>query len=291
MTETTAELTAATTTISRNWLAKMALFIAAFLGLGLWGLIDATVVYPARGAKHAEYMEYKYLDSLESTGEILRASVENPGDRLSELKSDRDQIQGELQALPAESLSRARQQAKLDELNWLSSLATIGRAVPAHTTFDSPGERLAELREKHATAEQPKGLSALDIPTQWLFVVIGGLGGAWMILTVMRVVKTVYSYEESTNTLTLPSGESFTPAEIDEIDKRKWDKFFVTVKLSGGALHKLDLLRYQPLEDWILAMEKLSPNYEPPEEDDPAESEDASEDETTSDSGDEPEKA
>ena len=89
-------------------------------------------------------------------------------------------------------------------------------------------------------------------------------------LTVMRVLKTKYRYDASTHTLTLPSGESFTAQQINELDKRKWDKFFVTIHLEGGKTHKLDLLRYQPLEDWILEMEKLSPNYEPPEEDEKA---------------------
>ncbi len=273
-----------TTTISRNWLAKMSLFIAAFLGLALWGLIDATIVYPNRGAEHAKYMEYKYLESLEASGEILRASIDNPAERLEQFdKERRDSMMQELQALPPESLSRARLQAEVDGLNWLSSLSTIGRAKPTHTVFDSPGARLAELRAELATAEQPKGLSGLDIPTQWLFVVIGGLGGVWMLLTVMRVVKTTYTFDESTHTLTLPSGESFTPAEIKEIDKRKWDKFFVTITLTGGATHKLDLLRFQPLEEWILAMEKLSPNYEPLEEDEKTDGDPSAEDTSETD--------
>lgn len=256
------------TTISRNWLAKMSLFVAAFFGLGVWGLVDALVVYPNRGAKFAEFAEFRYLETLESNGEILRASIDEPQQRLDILKSRRAELTGELSALPADSAGRARVQAQLNELDWLEALDIIGRATPAHTTFDSPSERIDELRDDWATAEQPKQLSGLDIPTQWLFVVIGGLGGAWMLLTVMRVVKTKYRYEAESHTLKLPSGESFTPDQIVEMDKRKWDKFFVTIKLQDGAAHKLDLLRYQPLEEWVLEMEKLSPNYEPPEEDD-----------------------
>ncbi len=257
----------AETTISRNWLAKMLLFIAAFVGLGIWGLVDALVVYPARGAAYAEYAEFKYLDSLESTGEILRASVDDPAGELERFgESRRRDLSEELAALPADSSARARVAAQLNQYTWLSALDIIGRATPAHTTFEQPGARLSELRAEWATKEQPKQLSGLDIPTQWLFVVIGCLGGAWMAFTVMRVLKTKYRFEESTHTLTLPSGESFAPDEIVEVDKRKWDKFFVTVKLQNGETHKLDLLRFQPLEEWILAMEKLSPNYEPPEE-------------------------
>ncbi len=265
----------AETTISRNWLAKMLLFIAAFVGLGIWGLVDALVVYPARGATYAEYAEFKYLDSLEATGEILRASVDDPQTELDALRGRRKELSEEQAALAAESIARARVAAQLNRLTWLDALNTIGRATPAHTTFEQPGARLDELRGEWATKEQPKQLSGLDIPTQWLFVVIGGLGGVWMTLTVMRVLKTKYRFEASSNTLTLPAGESFTPDEIVEVDKRKWDKFFVTVKLQSGETHKLDLLRFQPLEEWILAMEKLSPNYEPPEEADESETPDA----------------
>jgi len=257
----------AETSINRNWLAKMVLFIAAFIGLGVWGLIDALVVYPARGATYAAYAEFQYLRSLEATGEILRASVDDPQSTLEELQGRRTEIKNEIDALPPESLARARAAAQAARLGWLEALDTIGRATPSHTTYEDPNVRLDELRDKWASAEQPKPLSGLDIPTQWVFFGVGLLGSAWMGLTVMKVLKTKYRYEESSHTLTLPSGESFTPQQIVELDKRKWDKFFVTIKLEDGSTHKLDLLRYQPLEEWILEMEKLSPNYEPPEED------------------------
>jgi len=35
---------------------------------------------------------------------------------------------------------------------------------------------------------------------------------------------------------------------------------------SGGKWRKLDLLRYDPLEEWFLAMEKQTSFYEPPED-------------------------
>jgi hypothetical protein len=51
---------------------------------------------------------------------------------------------------------------------------------------------------------------------------------------------------------------------INEVDKRKWHKFFVFLKLADNSPEiKLDLLRYSPLEDWVLEMEKLHPNYVP----------------------------
>ncbi len=254
------------TTISRNWLAKMLLFMVAFIGLGIWGLIDATVVYPARGETYAEYTEFKYLESMDATGQILRSSVDDPKTALRDLRDRSRELREEFNSLPADGMARARVEAELDRYAWLDALATIGRATPARTTIEAPGERLEELRAEWATKEQPKKLSGFDLPMQWVFVAIGAIGGIWMGLTIMKVVKTKYRYEESTRTLTLPSGESFSPDQIVEVDKRKWDKFFVTVKLEDGTSHKLDLLRYQPLEEWILEMEKHSPNYEPPEE-------------------------
>lgn len=265
------------TTISRNWLAKMTLFIAAFIGLGIWGLVDAIWVYPARGAKHAEYMEYQYLEAQQEAGEILRSSVVEPDAEYTRLRETQERLAGELAAAAPESVQRRRLQAELDKLAWLRSLAIIGRLDPEYTTFEAPRERLEELEERWSTAEQPKPLSGLDIPTQWLFVAIGFGGAIWMLLVVSRVIKTKFRYDEAEHRLVLPSGESFTPEQVQELDKRKWDKFFVTVKLTDGATHKLDLLRYQPLESWILEMEKLSPHCETPEDEGEDEAEAAAE--------------
>ena len=263
----------AETTISRNWLAKMVVFIAAFFGLGVWGLIDALVVYPGKGATFAEYMEFQYLQASDTSGELLRASVDDPAAELGALEPMKEQIAEELASLPAESMARRRKQTEQYKLAWLSALDMIGRNTAEHTAIPDPAARLDELRTEWATAKQPKPLSALDIPTQWLFVVIGVVGGGWMLMTVMKVSKTSYTFDEESRTLTMPGGRSFTPAEIDEVDKRKWDKFFATIKLSDGSLHKMDLLRYQPLEEWVLEMEKHSPNYEPPEDDEAGEGE------------------
>jgi len=256
----------AETTISRNWLAKMALFIAAFLGLAVWGLVDALVIYPARGAQHARFMEYKYLDALDETGSILRASVDDPEAALADLDDRRAELVDEMAALPPESVARQRIEIELARFSWRNSLADAWMLTPEQTSFDDPAARLAELEEEWASAEQPKGLSAFDIPMQWVFVVIGVGGAAWLGMTVLRVTRTTFAYDESTRTLTLPSGARFAPGDIAEVDKRKWHKYFVTIKLSDGATHTLDLLRYQPLEEWVLEMEKHSPGYEPPKE-------------------------
>ncbi len=65
-------------------------------------------------------------------------------------------------------------------------------------------------------------------------------------------------------TLGLPGGHSLTPADLTDVDKRKWDKFFVSLVVKpghatlGGKEVALDLLRYEPLEDWVLEMEKAA---------------------------------
>ena len=41
------------TTLTRKWLVKMWIFTLFLLGLGVWGAIDAWVVYPKRGERHA----------------------------------------------------------------------------------------------------------------------------------------------------------------------------------------------------------------------------------------------
>lgn len=63
-------------------------------------------------------------------------------------------------------------------------------------------------------------------------------------------------------TLTLPGGESITPDDVAEFDKRKWDKFLFFFKIKpdhatlGGREIKLDLYQYVPLEDWAVAMHR-----------------------------------
>ena len=90
----------------------------------------------------------------------------------------------------------------------------------------------------------------------------------------VRVSAKKYRWSPDTRTLTLPGGKTIAPAQIAEVDKRKWDKFFVTLRLNESSPEprevKLDLLRFTPLEAWVLEMEKHAPNYVPPAEE-PAE--------------------
>ena len=62
----------------------------------------------------------------------------------------------------------------------------------------------------------------------------------------------------------LPGGQKVGPGDIAEFDKRKWDKFLVTLTIKdshptlGGQRVVVDLYRHEPVEDWILAMERTA---------------------------------
>jgi hypothetical protein len=109
----------------------------------------------------------------------------------------------------------------------------------------------------------PKPLSWYDIPVQWVFVAIGFGGGAWLIVLWIMVARQTYRWNPDTLTLTLPDGQTIAAEELEDVDKRKWDKFLVVLKpkaphpLAGREL-KLDLYRYAFLESWVLEMERAA---------------------------------
>lgn len=258
-----------------KWVRNMMIYVALCLGIGVWGLVDATVVYPNRGARAAEFFEFQYLDELaRATGSVVNgsASVENPAEAFQRLKG---KSTGGGQMTPVET----------NQYHWLEQLAAIGQMNPANTKFPrtdfrrvdgklvevaSAGERLGTLRERWTKVDE-KGnpppyspLSWYDLPSQWLFVVFGLGLAPYLLFTMLRVRARVYRFEHATCTLTLPTGESVAPADVKEFDKTKWDKVFITLhirddhpRLAGRSL-ELDLLRFVPLEDWVLRMEQVA---------------------------------
>jgi hypothetical protein len=261
---------ATSTTTNRGWMIKIVIFMVAMFGLGVWGLVDALVVFPDRGREHADYAEWKYLDASEKSGMLLQAAVKEPVKELARLRGQERALREEARAAEARG-GMSRAQVELQALEWLTSLTRVGLATPARTDFADPRARLAELQASQSSKNPPKPLAAYDIPMQWVFVV-GGLGmGIYLATLLLRVRGTVYKWEPSTMALTLPDGRTFTPEQIKEVDKRKWDKFFVFLKPKDGSADvKLDLLRFKHLEDWILEFEKKTEGYEPPAEE-PAE--------------------
>lgn len=244
----------------------IAIAVGAF---GVWGLYDALVAYPARGALAAKWMEYQFLDQHYKSRGLLDASVSiaDPAAeraRLASMKAEKGQLGATDQAL----------------LDWLDALALIGRVNAEHATriprTDFTGDDVPDARSRlqslqllftTTTGEKvnaPSPLTAFDIPMQWLIAAAGlGIGG-YIAFLVLRVRSKTYRFEEAHNRLILPDGRSFTPADIADFDKRKWHKFYVTVNIKpghdtlGGKGVELDLLRYVPVEEWVLRMEKAA---------------------------------
>lgn len=254
--------------ISRKWTIKMVLIAAGLLAFGLWGLYDATVAYPRRGSRASEYLELQYLQQFAQLRPPLdnRAGIADPVAELARLKQKEDATGGD-------NVDRAC-------VSWLESLALLsqlkgptGTAIP-RTDFRGDQVTDASQRFKDLTArftvtqggkvEAPSPLSTWDIPVQWL-ITAAGLGiGFWVLLLIVRVRAKSFSFEPGALRLTLPGGASLVPEDIEDFDKRRWHKFYVTLRIKpshpqlGGQAIELDLLRYEPVEEWVLAMERAA---------------------------------
>lgn len=248
-----------TTTLRPAWRWRMLFIFVLFAGFGTWGLYDALVAYPARGARYAEYREQQYLRSaLEASGRArLRpedVKIMLPGERLADLES---------RVADGTSLS----ERESNELNWLKGLRVIGALSADNTTYDAEGDRepngrLAELTAEWETRNPPKPLHAFDIAIQWIIFVVGWAVGLYAAGLVAMVATRKYRFDPETRTLTLPTGESIAPDDLEDVDKRRWHKFYVHLKIAkdhpklGGREIPIDLFRRDKLEGWILEMER-----------------------------------
>lgn len=263
--------------LSRKWTFKIGIIGVLLLGLGLWGVWDAAVKYPQRGSDAAEYLEFQYLKELGSDHREYAAGIPNssdkrtPSDRLRDLDEKIDQ---------GGTVSPADHQLH----DWLEQLRIIGKLEPSGASTEIPrtdfrkdagglpvqvkdyGQRLSDLRTKWTAgnATVPTPLSTHDIHMQWLIAVVGlGVGG-WMLILLIAARTKVYGWNASEQRLTFPNGASVIPSDIAEFDKRKWHKLFITLKVKpthpqlGGKEVEIDLLRYEPVEDWVLAMERTA---------------------------------
>lgn len=256
--------------LGRAWAIKMIGFGLLLFGLGVWGALDAYWIYPARGEKVIDQTEQAYLEQAREANQLLRASVPDPADEFERLERQADET-GRL-----EPIERAR-------LDWLTALSRLhsldaiqarnARELerrdagetpePTRTVFADPRERLEALEQLNATRSQAKPLSAYDMPLQYVFMIGGLLGAGWMAALVVRVRGRVYTFDPGAHAITTPDNARIDPATLESVDKRKWDKFLVFVRLAGESdERKLDLYRHQPLEDWVLEVEKLCPWYE-----------------------------
>ncbi len=249
----------------RMWLIKTTIFAIVLLGLGVWGAIDAWIVYPNAGKRHAEWAKWKYLDAAANAGMISTgASVADPIAEYARLQSA--ETFRTLNRDANDPLSPRQSQAvmELARLTWLRSLDRVAMLKPEHTQIADPRRELDTLSATWQPKSAPKSLNRWDIPVQYLFVLIGIPGGVAMLILILRVKARVYTWSADNLTLTLPNGASITPADLAEVDKRRWDKFIVFLKIKpghatlGGQEIKIDLYRHHPVEEWVLAMERAA---------------------------------
>ncbi|MEM8757002.1 MAG: hypothetical protein AAGF47_04385 [Planctomycetota bacterium] len=255
------------TRLSVRWLRKLVIFLLVLVGFGIWGLYDALVAYPNRGENTASYRLFQYLEAAdEAHGLTLRLGPpegSTPGEHREQLGERRADLQAESAAEGARGRDASEKLALLD---WYDSLAVLGRLSPERVASDvdveSPRDLLNELETEWTAKSAPKPLAAYDIPVQWVFVIVGLGGGSWLALHMLRVASKTYRWDPATLALTLPGGETITPDDVAEFDKRKWDKFLFFFKIKpdhaslGGREIKLDLYQYTPLEDWAVAMHR-----------------------------------
>lgn len=245
--------TLATTRLNKPWLLKTLISALVLVGFGVYGLYDATVAYPARGMRFASFQKFQYLDAAKREHQLdFRAGVADPVQELARIRA----------------MDRARYGA-LDgyRRDWLEALEVVGKLNPESTRIDDAEATYAELVKQWTGSggkAAPKPLSWYDIPVQWIFVAIGVGGGVWLLLLFGNVARQRYQWEEATQTLHLPDGNALTPPDIEDFDKRRWDKYLIFLKIKtthatlGGQELKLDLYRYSPLEEWVLSMERTA---------------------------------
>lgn len=269
--------------LNRPWVLKMLIFIVVTIAFGTWGLYDATIKYPARGANFASWAQWQYLQAAgfadqEEFGWFLNnASVTDPVAELEHLNSEEESSRNEEARQNPDSRSHRRAVAKVARKRWLEGLKLIGRLDPEHTTIEDPRQRLEELNTEWASASQPKALHGFDIPSQWAIMVVSYGVGLYLIVLFLRVAMKKYAWDPGEQRLTLPGGASLVPTDLAEIDKRKWDKFIVFLKVReghdklGGQEVRVDTYRHAHVEGWILAMEETQfPSQEEPEADEDA---------------------
>lgn len=263
-----------TTRLNKSWVIKTSIYLVCMLGLGTWGLVDGLVVYPNRGKRAAEYLEMQYLERAQRSGSLLTAAVENPREEYERLRAAEKELEREESeaSRAGRTIVADQKGAELARLRWLSQLARVGDLNPQHTRMVSPdgvsdpARRLTQLQQAWASRSQPKPLSSFDIPSQWVIAGVGYGAAGWILLVLVKASRKRYGYEPESMRLTLPDGRAIEPKDIREVDRRKWDKFFVFLHLKDGSPEiKLDLLRYTPLEKWVLEMEKETDGYIPPE--------------------------
>ena len=234
---------------------------------GAFGLYDAVERYPARGERHAQWAKWQYLEAAkeadkEDFGIFLReASVPNPVEEYEHLRSPETRQDFLRKAEDQNSPSHLRANMRRARLDWLTALDRIGELKPERTEIEFPRKELERLASEWSTATAPTPLKSYDIPSQWVIMGVCWFVGGWMVIHILRIKTQRYAWDAGSKTITLPGPIEVSPDQIEEIDKRKWDKFIVFLKLKddhrthGGQEIKVDTYQHAYVEDWLLAME------------------------------------
>lgn len=252
-----------TTSLNRSWLLKMGAFLVLLAGFGTWALVDGLVIFPRRGELDASYKLYQYLESARDAGRLTRENVqvENPRQTLAELESKESDLRRAAQGagIIGGGLSPRVAAMEVARLEWLRSLQRVWRLDTAPSRInDDVSAQLSELTATWKVNQPPKPLAGMDLMFQWVFMALGYGGALWIGVVVLRAKGKVFTWDPAEHRLTLPDGLSIVPADVAEFDKRKWHKYYITLALKNGQSRTLDLLRYVPLEQWVLAMEAVA---------------------------------
>lgn len=254
--------------LNGRWLLKMSIFTIVMIAVGGWGLYDAAIAYPDRGERVASWAQWQYLqavkeaDDREDFGVMVRdASVPDPKAEYASITDPEVSARLNRDASDRSGPRYYRANMRLARKFWLDQLKKIGQMKPDRTTMENPAQELNTLRAEWATAAQPKPLSSFDLKTQWLIMGVSWAVAAYLIALFVRVGTTRFRWHEAEGRLDLPGGHSITASDLTEVDKRKWDKFIVFLKINdshkslGGREIRLDTYRHSKLEDWVLTME------------------------------------
>ncbi len=254
--------------LNPRWIFKLTIITTIVFLVGVWGFWDASSVYPKRGERYASWAKWQYLDQAkkadaEDFGIFIReSSVTTPVEELERLQDPETKNRNVQDAANTSSTRTLRASMLVARLNWLEALKVVGHLDEAYTVIESPQRELNELAAHWMSATKPKPLHAFDLAVQWMIMVICWAIALYMLIHMLRVRSKRYAWDADSMTLTLPGGASITPEDLKEVDKRKWDKFIVFLKIKpshdtlGGKEIAVDTYQHSCVEDWILAMEE-----------------------------------
>jgi hypothetical protein len=244
------------------WVRKWLIFGLIVFAFGSWGLYDAAVIYPKRGEEDVSYRLKEYLAAADRSGQITTVGVTgDPRVALDQLRAQEASLHNSAGDSTASGRAATTELAKLE---WLAALARVGRLTPDRTAstnpeLSAPRESLKSLQAQWTGKERPKPLNDFDLRLQWLFFGLGYLGAGYFAWLILSRRSKVFTWDDEARRLTFPGGKrSIIPADLIEVDKRQWHKYYVTLGTADGAKTTIDLQSHVPVEDWVLEMERIA---------------------------------